>query len=96
MTSTPKVQPLAPRDLALMRLALKGGAFTSVSATTAAQLLASVRKAKPLLTQDQLAAKAGVSRATINRLEKGHLRTVALDVIEKLVRELDTKPARRK
>jgi transcriptional regulator with XRE-family HTH domain len=44
------------------------------------------------LTQAELAAAAGVSRATINRIETGRSRTVDLDMLEKVARALGVAP----
>ena len=51
-----------------------------------------LREAKKL-TQGELATRAGVTRATVNRIEKGHPRSIDLDVLEKLAKALDVAPA---
>jgi transcriptional regulator with XRE-family HTH domain len=43
-------------------------------------------------TQGELAARAGVTRATVNRLENGRPRSVDLDVLEKLGKALGVSP----
>lgn len=43
-------------------------------------------------TQGVLAAKAKVTRATVNRLENGHPRSIDLDVLERLARALGVAP----
>jgi transcriptional regulator with XRE-family HTH domain len=47
-----------------------------------------LRKWRGEMTQAELAAKAGVSRATINRIEQGHAQSVTFEVINKLARAL--------
>lgn len=47
-----------------------------------------LRKWRADLTQAELAAKAGVSRATINRIEQGHAESVTFGTINKLAQAL--------
>ena len=47
-----------------------------------------LRKWRGEMTQAELAAKAGVSRATINRIEQGHAQSVTFETINKLARAL--------
>ena len=47
-----------------------------------------VRKWRGELTQAELAERAGVSRATINRIEQGHAESVTLGTINKLAAAL--------
>ena len=44
-------------------------------------------------TQGQLAERAGVTRATVNRIERGHPKSIDFDVLEKLARALEVDPA---
>lgn len=48
-----------------------------------------LRKWRAELTQAELAARAGVSRATINRIEQGHTDSVTFGTINKLARALE-------
>jgi putative transcriptional regulator len=43
-------------------------------------------------TQGELAERAGVTRATVNRLEKGRPKSIDLDVLEKLAAALEVAP----
>jgi transcriptional regulator with XRE-family HTH domain len=43
-------------------------------------------------TQAQLAQRAGVTRATVNRIENGRPRSIDLDVLEKLGKALGVSP----
>jgi transcriptional regulator with XRE-family HTH domain len=43
-------------------------------------------------TQGELAEKAKVTRATVNRLENGHPRSIDLNVLERLARALGVAP----
>lgn len=43
-------------------------------------------------TQGELAENAGVTRATVNRLENGHPRSIDLDVLERLALALEVAP----
>ena len=54
--------------------------------------LGALRMAKGL-SQAELAARAGVSRATINRIENGRSRTVNLDMLAAIAKALDVAPA---
>lgn len=47
-----------------------------------------LKKWRAEMTQAELARKAGVSRATINRIEQGHAQSVTFDTINKLARAL--------
>ena len=44
-------------------------------------------------TQAELAAKAGVTRATVSRIETGKVTSLDLDVFEKLAAALEVHPA---
>lgn len=44
------------------------------------------------LTQAELAARAGIRRATVNRIENAHVAAVDLDVLEKLADALRVEP----
>lgn len=57
----------------LMRLALRPGA---------------VERFRGEATQADLAARAGVSRATINRIERGHAESVTFDTVNKIAAAL--------
>jgi len=48
-----------------------------------------VRKWRADMTQAELAKKAGVSRATINRIEHGHAGSVTFETVNKLARALE-------
>jgi len=41
------------------------------------------------MTQAELALKAGISRATINRIEQGHAESLTFETINKLARALE-------
>lgn len=43
-------------------------------------------------SQGELAERANVARATVNRLENGHPRSIDLVVLERLARALDVAP----
>lgn len=43
-------------------------------------------------SQGELAERAGVTRATVNRIEMGRTRSIDLDTLEKLARALDVAP----
>ena len=47
-----------------------------------------LKKWRAEMTQAELARKAGVSRATINRIEQGHAQSVTFETINKLARAL--------
>ena len=47
-----------------------------------------VRKWRAEMTQAELAQKAGVSKATINRIERGHAQSVNFGTINKIARAL--------
>lgn len=47
-----------------------------------------LRKWRAEMTQAELAAKAGISRATINRIEQGHAQSVTFETINKIARAL--------
>ena len=47
-----------------------------------------LRKWRAEMTQAELARKAGVSRATINRIEQGHAQSVTFETINKIARAL--------
>ncbi len=44
------------------------------------------------LTQGELAAKAGIRRATVNRLENARVKSIDLEVLEKLAKALGCDP----
>ena len=50
-----------------------------------------IRKAKDW-TQAQLAEKAGVRRATVNRIENAKVTSIDLEVLEKLAKALEVDP----
>ncbi len=50
-----------------------------------------IRKAKGW-TQAELARKAGIRRATVNRIENARVKAIDLDVLEKLARALHVDP----
>ncbi len=50
-----------------------------------------IRKAKDW-TQAELAEKAGVRRATVNRIENAKVTSIDLEVLEKLAKALDVDP----
>ena len=50
-----------------------------------------IRKAKDW-TQAELAEKAGVRRATVNRIENARVKAIDLEVLEKLAKALDVDP----
>ena len=43
-----------------------------------------LEKCRAKMTQAELAKKAGVSRATINRIEQGHAKSVTFDTVNRL------------
>lgn len=43
-------------------------------------------------TQAELARRAGIRRATVNRIENQHVQSIDLDVLEKLARALEVDP----
>jgi transcriptional regulator with XRE-family HTH domain len=47
-----------------------------------------MRKWRAEMTQAELARKAGVSKATINRIERGHAQSVTFGTINKIARAL--------
>ena len=47
-----------------------------------------MRKWRSEMTQAELAQKAGVSKATINRIERGHAQSVTFGTINKIARAL--------
>ena len=47
-----------------------------------------LKKWRAQLTQAELAKRAGVSRATINRIEQGHAESVTFETINKLAAAL--------
>ena len=47
-----------------------------------------LKKWRAEMTQEELAKRAGVSKATINRIEKGHAQNVTFDTINRLARAL--------
>ena len=47
-----------------------------------------LKKWRAEMTQAELAEKAGVSRATINRIEQGHAESVTFETVNKLARAL--------
>ena len=51
----------------------------------------SMREAKGW-TQGELAANAGITRATVNRIESGKPRSIDLEVLEKLANALGVAP----
>lgn len=44
-------------------------------------------------TQAELAEKAGVRRATVNRIENARVKAIDLEVLEKLAKALEVDPA---
>jgi transcriptional regulator with XRE-family HTH domain len=48
-----------------------------------------LKKWRAEMTQAELAKKAGVSRATINRIEQGHAESVTFETVNRLARALD-------
>lgn len=48
-----------------------------------------LRKWRAEMTQAELAKKAGVSRATINRIEQGHAESVTFETINRIARALN-------
>ncbi len=47
-----------------------------------------LRKWRAEMTQAELALKAGLSKATINRIERGHAQSVTFETINRLARAL--------
>lgn len=47
-----------------------------------------LKKWRADMTQAELAEKAGVSRATINRIEQGHAESVTFETVNRLARAL--------
>ncbi len=47
-----------------------------------------LRKWRAEMTQAELARKAGVSRATINRIEQGHAESVTFETVNRLAKAL--------
>ena len=43
-------------------------------------------------TQAELAERAGIRRATVNRIENAHVKAIDLDVLDKLARALGCEP----
>ena len=43
-------------------------------------------------TQAELARRAGIRRATVNRIENARVKAIDLDVLEKLAKALDVDP----
>ncbi len=43
-------------------------------------------------TQTELARRAGIRRATVNRIENARVKAIDLDVLEKLAKALDVDP----
>jgi transcriptional regulator with XRE-family HTH domain len=50
--------------------------------------IASIRKAKPGLTQERLAAAAGVRQSHISRIESGDIKNVRGDILAKIAQAL--------
>jgi transcriptional regulator with XRE-family HTH domain len=48
-----------------------------------------LRKWRAEMTQADLAKKAGVSRATINRIEQGHAESVTFETVNRIARALN-------
>ncbi len=48
-----------------------------------------LKKWRAEMTQAELAKKAGVSRATINRIEQGHAESVTFETVNRLARALN-------
>lgn len=48
-----------------------------------------LKKWRAEMTQGELAKKAGVSRATINRIEQGHAESVTFETVNRLARALN-------
>ena len=48
-----------------------------------------LKKWRAEMTQAELAEKAGVSRATINRIEQGHAESVTFETVNRLARALN-------
>jgi transcriptional regulator with XRE-family HTH domain len=48
-----------------------------------------LKKWRAEMTQAELAKKAGVSRATINRIEQGHAESVTFETVNRLAKALD-------
>lgn len=48
-----------------------------------------LKKWRAEMTQAELARKAGVSRATINRIEQGHAESVTFETVNRLAKALN-------
>jgi transcriptional regulator with XRE-family HTH domain len=48
-----------------------------------------LKKWRAEMTQAELAKKAGVSRATINRIEQGHAESVTFETVNRLAKALN-------
>jgi transcriptional regulator with XRE-family HTH domain len=48
-----------------------------------------LKKWRAEMTQAELAKRAGVSRATINRIEQGHAESVTFETVNRLARALN-------